>query len=276
MDIRQSKNWAKYLEKLGWKIIKINNSYAYLKKLPLFGSIIKIPRIEKVDLKEIDKIAKENRALLIKIEPVSSQFIVHSSQFGLDSWPLSPSKTLQLNLTKPLNFNKDVNYEIRKAEKNSVTIKESKDIESFIKLWHQNAKKRGFWIPFHKEIRSIFESFGKDSLLLLAYEVKEPIAGALILFNNKTAHYMYAASSDIGRKTSAQYLVVQKALDISQKRGAKIFDFEGIFDLRFKKQTKKWQGFTNFKKSFGGKEIEYPGSFSKFYGIGKILKPFLN
>ena len=44
--------------------------------------------------------------------------------------------------------------------------------------------------------------------------------------------------------------------------GAKILDFEGIFDERF--PNKKWKGFTHFKKSFAGYEVEYPGAFSKF------------
>ncbi|HEY5601323.1 MAG TPA: peptidoglycan bridge formation glycyltransferase FemA/FemB family protein [Patescibacteria group bacterium] len=274
MDIRQSSNWAKYLEKLGWKIIKFSNGQAYTKKLLFFGSIIKIPRIEKVNFSQVDKLAKENNAILIKLEPTTHHSLL-TTQFSADSWPLSPSKTLQLDL-KNIEPKSDVKYEIRKAEKNKVVVKTSDDIESFIKLWHKNAKKRGFWVPFYKEIRSIFEAFDKDASLLLAYKDNLPIAGALILFSGKTAHYMHAASSEIGRKTSAQYLVVWSALQLAKKRGAKIFDFEGIFDPRYRKQTKKWVGFTNFKKSFGGNAIEYPGSFSKFYGIGKILKPFLN
>jgi lipid II:glycine glycyltransferase (peptidoglycan interpeptide bridge formation enzyme) len=46
-----------------------------------------------------------------------------------------------------------------------------------------------------------------------------------------------------------------------KKRGAKMFDFEGIYDSRF--PNKSWLGFTHFKKSFGGKEVEYPGCFVK-------------
>lgn len=47
----------------------------------------------------------------------------------------------------------------------------------------------------------------------------------------------------------------------AKKRGCKIFDFEGIYDERF--PNKSWLGFTHFKKSFGGYEVSYPGTYTK-------------
>jgi len=49
---------------------------------------------------------------------------------------------------------------------------------------------------------------------------------------------------------------------LAKKMGCKIFDFEGIYDDRF--PLKSWLGFSRFKKSFGGLEVEYPGAYSKF------------
>ena len=51
---------------------------------------------------------------------------------------------------------------------------------------------------------------------------------------------------------------------IAKKRGIKIFDFEGIIDPRIK-ATRRWHGFTHFKRGFGGEEVTYLGSFIKFY-----------
>ncbi|MBU1323407.1 peptidoglycan bridge formation glycyltransferase FemA/FemB family protein, partial [Patescibacteria group bacterium] len=53
-------------------------------------------------------------------------------------------------------------------------------------------------------------------------------------------------------------LLVWEAIKLAKKLGCKRFDFEGIDD-------KRWPGFTRFKKSFGGIEIEYRGSFSKYF-----------
>ena len=73
---------------------------------------------------------------------------------------------------------------------------------------------------------------------------------------------MYAAASDAGKKLFAPTLCAWEAIKLSKKHGSKIFDFEGIYDERF--PLKSWHGFTRFKKSFGGREIEYPGAFVKY------------
>jgi lipid II:glycine glycyltransferase (peptidoglycan interpeptide bridge formation enzyme) len=49
----------------------------------------------------------------------------------------------------------------------------------------------------------------------------------------------------------------------AKKRGSLVWDFEGIFDQRF--PNKDILGYTHFKKSFGGKEIEFPGAFTKWF-----------
>jgi lipid II:glycine glycyltransferase (peptidoglycan interpeptide bridge formation enzyme) len=72
---------------------------------------------------------------------------------------------------------------------------------------------------------------------------------------------MYAASSKKGKKLYAPTLNTWEAIRLSKKKGSSIYDFEGIYDSRFPLKT--WRGFTRFKKSFGGKEIKYPGAFVK-------------
>lgn len=284
-DLRQSPGYGHYMEKLGWKVEKIDDCQVFIKKLPLLPfSIIKIQRPVKIPFKEIDKLAKKYRALFVKLEPqqrnneTMKQLNYHG--YKLSKSPLLYTKTLQLDLTKSKEqifsqFKKDTRYEIRKAERNNLHILISYYpnilISDFIKLWHQNAWSRGFWIPIKKEIKSLYEAFGKNAYLLTAtvrhydniYYYSEILAGALILIQDGAVYYFYAASSPEGRRLSALYLVVWQAIKLAKSKGCQIFDFEGIYDERF--PIKSWQGFTHFKKSFGGKEIEYPGSFTKFY-----------
>jgi lipid II:glycine glycyltransferase (peptidoglycan interpeptide bridge formation enzyme) len=49
----------------------------------------------------------------------------------------------------------------------------------------------------------------------------------------------------------------------AKKRKCKLWDFEGIYDERF--PNKDWLGFSHFKKSFGGSEILFPGSVTKWF-----------
>lgn len=268
-DIRQSPEYGLYMEKIGWTAIerKIKNTKCriYIRRLPFLGLFIKILRPTYSPLEQLDLLAKKYHAFAVQIN-------------------YSPTKTLRLDLTLSLaqiqsQMKKDCRYEIRKALKNKIIVKKSEDIESFIKMWHKNALRRGFWIPFGKEIRSLYESFGPNAFLLLAYPSSSnfqlpasnfslltsnfPISGALILFSDHIAYYFHAASTPEGRKLSAPYLVVWEAIKLSKKRGCQTFDFEGIQDPR-DKNTRRWGGFTHFKKSFGGKEIEYPIPLTRF------------
>jgi len=86
-------------------------------------------------------------------------------------------------------------------------------------------------------------------------------AGAIFLIGDEISYYWQAFSNNEGRKNFAQYRIVWEGILWAKKQGAKIFDFEGIYDERF--PNKNWKGFTHFKKSFGGYEVEYPGAFIK-------------
>ena len=104
MDVRQSKFWQIYLEKLGWKIIKVGETRVYVRKI-IFGSFIKIPRVDPpIDFGGIERIAKKERAFFVKIEPNTPNENEHlkktlrSRGFVEDSWSLQPTKTIEINL----------------------------------------------------------------------------------------------------------------------------------------------------------------------------------
>lgn len=257
-DLRQSPQYTRYMEKIGWLVKKINppaGGQFYLRHIPILGNFLKIPRPQNtISIKTIDLLAQKNRAFAVKID-------------------YSPTKTLQLDLKPSLEeilsqTKKDCRYEIKKAKKNQIVVKKSQDIETFIKMWQKNALRRGFWLPFGNKIRSLTKAFGKNAYLLLAYHVSHityhnPLAGALILTHDDIAYYFYAASTPEGRRLSAPYLVVWEAIKLAKKLNCQTFDFEGTYDERL--PIKSWKGFTHFKKSFGGKEVEYPGPRIKFY-----------
>ena len=113
-----------------------------------------------------------------------------------------------------------------------------------------------------KEITELYKALKKNADLIFTLHSNELVAGILLLHADKTSYYMYAASNQEGKRLFAPTICAWEAIKMSKKRGLKIFDFEGIYDERF--PLKNWEGFTRFKKSFGGSEIEYPGAFSKF------------
>jgi lipid II:glycine glycyltransferase (peptidoglycan interpeptide bridge formation enzyme) len=299
-DIRQTPQYAKYLRKVGWAVEQKNGNYYFIKKLPLIGAVIKIQRPETLRHKDIELLAKKYRAFQIIIEPKNILDAKHLRDLGfrLSRSPYLPTKTLHLNLTDSMiriieSMKKDARTAVKKTE--CLEIKEAQDVEEFRESW-KRAVGRKRYIPSVKNLVALKKSFGKNSLFIANYsndtyqhseldanlprrgslasslldynEEKADLprrsqakAGGIFLMGDKMGHYWQAFTSGEGRKELAQYKVVLEGIKWAKNRGAKIFDFEGIYDERF--PNKNWKGFTHFKKSFGGIEVEYPGTFAR-------------
>lgn len=99
-----------------------------------------------------------------------------------------------------------------------------------------------------------------------------PIAACLLIWEKNTAHYMYAALNQEGRKLWAAYFLMWEAIKFCQNKKMKFLDLEGIYDERYAKLTKNWKGFTKFKMGWGGKVVEYEGAFTKYFNpVAKVL-----
>lgn len=268
-DLRQSPLWAKYLEQIGWEAEKIDGNFIYFKRIPFLGTLIKFQRPEKIDFGKVISFAKQNGAFFLKIEPKVET--PNFAKFGLhkDSWPLTPSKSILIDLEPLLEeiydaFAKKTRYSIRQAEKNKVKTITLDDNELFAHLWIKNRER---FFGSKKEVETLFNVFKKtnQAKILFSQKGEDALAGVMLIFSDQACYYMYAFSTPLGKKLQAASLCAWEAVKYAKKNGAKIFDFEGIYDERFHSTTKSWQGFTHFKKGFGGKEVSYPGSYSKYF-----------
>jgi len=269
-DIRQSRQYADYLSKIGWTVERINNTNYFIKKIPLIGSVLKVQRPKEINFEEIERLRKKYRAFQIIIEPqLTSGFgsIVHNllytHGYKLSKSPYLPTKTLYLNLDLNIskqklfvNLKKDAKYAIKKTS--NIQVNTQNNTVLFRNIWKETVSCRRYVPPFFHLI-SLRKSF-KDNCLFLMSEGMS--SGAIFLLSGKTAYYWQAFTGKKGRKTQVQYGIVWKGILWAKKKGAKILDFEGIYDERF--PNKSWLGFTHFKKSFGGNVVEYPGCYTKW------------
>lgn len=272
-DLRQTKEYAEYIKTLGWSVIRCQipgvSCQVFIKKIPLIGNIAKLQRPSgRLNLQVLDEFAKQHKIAVFYIEPTSHELLVTSYEFKPARSCFLPPKTIHIDLTKSeKQFLKEMKqktrYNIKVAQKRGVVVKESRDIEAFINLWHRSARGRGMWLSQTKEIRALWTAFGSKANVLLAYNSdmhvhsKSVLAGVLVLRTPPTTYYMYAASTQEGNGLCAPSLLVWEAIKLAKKKGCKVFDFEGIYDDRYP-QTKSWKGFTKFKEGFGGKIIIYP------------------
>ena len=290
----QSPAYAKFMEKLGWEVCEVANThtnlYAYGKKIPLLGSLLKIPRSPlPLDMSPIDRLAKSKRALFTKLEPNAvfeteltnlpieymsdPEFELVPEHAKKDS-PVAQTKTIVVDLT-PIpekiekRFKTDVRTSLRHAAANNLIALESKNIDEFYALFEVLAKERGFYYPFSKQMHYLYNAFNENAKIIMTYRSPreknpEPLAGCFLILHDGVAYYKYAASLPEGRKIGAPYLTLWKAMLLAKKAGCKVIDLEGITDERYP-ETKKYKGITHFKQSWGGTTLTYLGSYAKSY-----------
>lgn len=260
IDIRQTEEYKNYLSEIGWQVERIKNINYFIKKLPLVGSIIKIQRPEKIEQRTIEKLAKKHKAFQIILEPKET---VNLKGYRLSKSPYLPSKTLQIDLTKSKekiagDFKKDSKQAIKKNNELCIKNYGENEIADYRNAWI-NAVGLKRYIPPLTHLLSLEKAFGKKALFITDEDNK---TGAIFLTGDKTVYYWQAFTNRLGRKNLLQYKIVWEGICWAKQNGANVFDFEGIFDERF--PNKSWFGFTHFKKSFGGYEKVYPGTYTKF------------
>ena len=280
MDIRQSPQYANYLKSLGWTVERIDNTNYFIKKIPIIGGVLKVQRPKRLNFEVIEQLGKKYRVFQIIVEPdltgigsgVSRSIKYHnlllSQGFKLSKSPFLPTKTLQIDLTQTKEkifnaFKKDARLALRKTKDLGFKIYDLSNIKEFRKTWKKSVKFNRY-VPPLEHLINLRKSFPKNNSLFLASHN----AGAIFIRTKDIAYYWQAFTNKEGRNQQTQYQVVWKGIHWAKKQGCKIFDFEGIYDSRF--PNKSWLGFTHFKKSFDGYEVEYPGCYTKF------RFPFLN
>lgn len=256
VDLRQSPAYAKYITSLGWLV----DNGIFIRRLGIFGAIAKIQRTNPPE--SWREITQKHHVWMTKWEPVKI-FNLQFTIFKQDGWPMLATKTLRIDLRPSsekilVGFKKDARYCLRKCSILNAQCSINK-FDGFYKLWKKSAGIKRLWTPPQKNFQSLVSAFGKNCFCLTV----DDLAGALILIHDKTAYYYYAGAMPEGKKINLQYLVVWKCMQEAKKRGCKLWDFEGIYDKRW--PNKNWLGFSHFKKSFGGKEIDFPGSFTKWF-----------
>lgn len=280
IDIRQTREYANYLEKEGWSVERVEDVNYSLKKLPLLGYILKIQRPRGINFNTIEKLCRKYRIFQIILEPnlpstsrtltFSNHNLLISHSYKLSKSPYLPSKTLQMDLTQPIskisaNFKKDSRYAIKRG--GVLKIKEyssTYDIKKFHDAWKKSVKFTRY-VPSYNSLINLRNSFSTHKPIILASHNKSStiVGGAIFTRSlHDYAYYWQAFTNQEGRASLSQYSLLYQGILWARKVGCKIFDFEGIYDERF--PNKSWLGFTHFKKSFGGKEILFPGCYTKF------------
>ena len=276
-DYRQSEEYGRYMESLGWKVEKLSTCRAYVKHLgPV--SLIKIQRPDSVDLEEARDLHNKLHSIHTRIDLLNdnhkfkcqnsndksnSNVKIQMTNFRQSS-PHLPSLQHFIDLTKTeADLLKDMNYERRrsleKSLKNNLSIEVvQKDydepLKQFTEFWQKEAKRRGDWFYNTREVPAIFKAFSPNAYI---FNINSK-SSALFISHEDTFVYLFAATTNEGRQLYASTYLLWQAILFAKKMGFAKMDMGSLYDPRLPNQWQSWKGFSHFKRGFGGYEVEYP------------------
>jgi lipid II:glycine glycyltransferase (peptidoglycan interpeptide bridge formation enzyme) len=195
-------------------------------------------------------------------------------------YDIEPSQTLILDITKSeeellAQMHEKWRYNIHLAERKGVSAKfVISDIQNFDKYFEEFYRLVDEGTSERKNIRHHEKEYYKKQLeiskqltdnsqqpqfvLFVAEYEGKLIAANIVVFFGQTATYLHGATDNTYRKVMAPHLLQWEQIKEAKKRGCQEYDFWGIANEHTKdKRAPNWEGFTRFKKGFGGREVNY-------------------
>lgn len=270
-DIRQNKGWAGHLKHRGWKTVLVKSSdgrhsiQAFILRLGWWPfSMMKIQRANyDPDFNDLKRIKRKYCVANSIIEPqrVQNPEAFKKAGYKLTRFPYLAMSSYINDLTKS---EKEIwsglsDNARRLINRNIEAIIEEAEPKKFCELWKKSSK---IWIMSAAEVENMIESFDGKVRLVMSRVGDEYHSGLLIVYSKDTANYYMTWTSEAGRKSGAHYKLVWEEMIRAKKMGMKFWDFEGVFDPRW--PQKKWKGFTEFKRRFGGRLVRFPGGFFRW------------
>ena len=202
------------------------------------------------------------------------------------SHDIDPAHTWVLDLTQPeeqifAEMEKEKGRLWRNHHKKNLTIRQTNDpeqvpilMELLEKVGNQNhfipqdeahlknQVKSGFATLYIAELTSTGENAPQAENAFSGKNCKLeriPIAAALAHDDDNTRYYAHAAADFEHRKLAAGAIILVQMIVDAKAKGLEKFDFWGVTDSEDKNHP--WYGFTQFKKSFGGQQVDYAGTW---------------
>ncbi|WP_043444052.1 lipid II:glycine glycyltransferase FemX [Arthrobacter sp. L77] len=261
----------------GWRFLAVEESnpagtLLYAPYGPIATSLVAFDAA----LAALTDLARRCGAVFVRIEPVDAGFPVDDAPRVLRARGLRPAPANQQpELTWLVDLDRDfkavladmkpVNRNLyRNIHKKGVTFRSSQDpaeIAVLLTFLHLTAARNGFTPQSDGYLTQVARSLmpAGAATLFIAELDGAPIAAALAYDSADTRTYAHAALDDAHRKLSAGIPLLVTLMADARDKGLTQVDLWGIAPADQPDHT--WAGFTAFKKSFGGREVGYPGTW---------------
>ncbi|MBQ1344599.1 peptidoglycan bridge formation glycyltransferase FemA/FemB family protein [Candidatus Saccharibacteria bacterium] len=298
LNFLQSTKWEEFQKSQGKKTFRLKGddfeTFAILDHTPLgdylfcpYGPVLKNKNALESAIKALKTLAQQQKVIFIRLEPQMYFAPNYMQKIGAKKvHDIEPAATWILDLTSPQEeilkgIEKEKTRLWRNSNKKGITFRKSTDANDtkiLNSLLSQVAQKNDFTPHKNKYLTDQVKS-GVASLFIVELaqdNEKAPIAASMVYDDEDTRYYIHAAADYAHRKLGAgSSIIIEEILDAKNK-GLKYFDFWGITTSTDKNHP--WYGFTQFKKSYGGVEKIFSGTYdipvNKIkYRLYSLLRP---
>lgn len=154
---------------------------------------------------------------------------------------------------------------INGAERRGLVLRSSTDMSDlvpFLELMHMTAKTRHFHAypgSYYKTLAETLIPQGRAKFFVAEYQGKA-VSVSLCMDYFSTRAYSYTGNDPQSRNLRATAPLVWKIIEDSRADGFERFDLWGIAPIGSSSKH-PWAGFSEFKRSFGGQEMFYSGTY---------------
>jgi len=225
-------------------------------------------------LAKIRELARKRKAIFLRVDPSFSKTefdlrTLRSLGFRKGFEEIQPECTLKVELSPSeeeilAQMKQKGRYNIKIATKRKVKVEESSGLmgtKVFLAMHQETAQRDKFATHGSEYLTELIKMLGKKDWgsLFIARHEGSALAAILVSFFGKEAVYLYGASSSEKRELMPTYLVQWEAMKKAKKRGLEKYDFWGIAPTD--DPNHHWAGLRRFKTQFGGRQIDYIGSW---------------
>ncbi len=250
------------------------------------GPVVNIGAKETVAflMSEVKRVAKERKAIYLKIDPDVSieneawqaffkEYGFQKPKSGSGFEGVQPRFVFRLDITPDeetlmKNMHQKTRYNLRLAGKRGVTVDTNPDrskLAEFYDLMKVTAERDKFLIRPYSYFEDMYDYLVPKGLgnLFLAYYEGEMIAGTLLFKFGDRAWYIYGASSNAHRNVMPNYLIQWEMIRWSKEHGCTMYDFRGV--PGHVPPEHPLYGLYKFKKGFHGDYVEFIGEYDLVY-----------
>lgn len=239
------------------------------KKVSFFGMYQYCPRGPivvsgfQIDKNEIKNCFSDS--FVFRFEQTSQRILKSASKIS----EIQPAHTLITNLsvseeTLLKHMHEKTRYNIRLAQKKGVRVEiGSGSFDEVWKLFEQTSNRGEFRLhskEYYKKMLDELSSKECKAFLAKAFHDNDLLAANIMIDFDDTRTYLHGASSNTKRNLMAPYLLHWELMKDAKRKSLQFYDWWGVAPIGAG-ASHPWNGISRFKRGFGGKEIEYLGTY---------------